>query len=273
MLTRQIPSSGEHLPVIGLGTWQVLDVADPNASPALTEVLSAFHAGGGRLIDSSPMYGNSERSVGVLTQQSGHADDFFYATKVWTTGKNEGIRQLENSFRLMQRSTIDLVQIHNLVDWQTQLKTLQEWKEAGRIRYIGITHYLSDMHDELAKMIRTVPLDFVQFNYSITDRDAEQRLLPVAAEHGVATIINRPLDVGKIFSKVRNTTLPGWCAEYGITTWSQFMLKYIISHPAVTSVIPATANPVHMKDNVAAGHSIITDQKVLTRMVEFITSL
>lgn len=273
MLTRQIPSSGEHLPIIGLGTWQVLDVADPNASPALTDVLSTFHAGGGRLIDSSPMYGNSERSVGMLTQQSGHADDFFYATKVWTTGKAAGIRQLENSLRLMQRHTIDLVQIHNLVDWQTQLKTLQEWKEAGRIRYIGITHYISDMHDELVKMIQTVALDFVQFNYSITDRDAEQRLLPAAAEHGVATIINRPLDVGKIFSKVQHTTLPGWCAEYGINTWSQLMLKYIISHTAVTCAIPATANPKHMAENMQAGHEIITDKKVLTNMVELVTSL
>jgi len=208
MLTRKIPSSGESLPVIGLGTWIQFDVADNSSEkPQLTEVLKTLRTKGGSLIDSSPMYGRSEKVVGDLTSQLS-ADEFFYATKVWTTGKNEGIDQIKSSFAKMQRTTMDLLQIHNLVDLQTHLQTLRKMKEEGTIRYIGITHYQSSYHAELERIICTEPVDFVQFNYSVLSRNAEKSLLPTAADNGVAVIINEPFEKGKLFDKVRNKTLP-----------------------------------------------------------------
>lgn len=249
MIKRTIPSSGEELPVIGIGTWKTFDVTGKNALPSLTQVLQIMQQAGGTLIDSSPMYGNAETIVGELTADPAWGDHFFYATKVWTTGKQEGIRQMESSFQKMNRTRIDLMQIHNLTDWKTQLQTLKEWKAAGRIRYIGITHYTDSMHGELERVLSSETIDFVQFNYSIFSRHAEKRLLQAAAGYGVATLINRPFGEGSAFAKVKNKPLPSWAAEYSITTWSQFFLLYIIAHPAVTCVIPATGNPAHAGDN------------------------
>ena len=273
MLSRPIPSSNELLPVIGLGTWQVFDVSPQSDHPTLAEVLTAMQDAGGTLIDSSPMYGHAEEVTGNLTQSTGMADKFFYATKVWTEGREAGIAQMESSFQKMKRRVIDLMQVHNLVDWKVHLETLRQWKAEGRIRYIGITHYTDAMHAELEKIIRSVPVDFVQFNYSIIHRAAEKRLLPAAADHGVATLINRPFGQGHHFNMVSGKPLPGWVKEHGISSWSQFFLKFILSHPAVTCVIPATARPQHAADNMQAGVGPLPDEAARERMAAFIEKL
>jgi diketogulonate reductase-like aldo/keto reductase len=270
MITRRIPSTNEPLPVIGLGTWQCFDVPLSGIPPALPAVLDMHRAHGGRLIDSSPMYGNSEKVIGRLTKTLDRRDDFFYATKVWTTGREAGIKQMQDSMDKMGRSVIDLMQIHNLLDWRTHLKTLRAWKEEGRVRYIGITHYTDDSHQMLEQILREEPLDFVQFNYSIFNRHAEARLLPVAADLGVATLINRPLGVGSAFSNVLGKSIPTWASDYSIHSWSQYFLKFIISHPAVTCVIPATGNPVHMADNAAAGLGEMPDSEGRVRMANYL---
>jgi len=272
MLTRIIPSSGEMLPVIGLGTWQTFDVAS-NAYPALKEVLTKMHTAGATLVDSSPMYGKAEQVVGDITATMPTANDFFYATKVWTTGLQEGIRQMEASMQKMKRKTMDLMQIHNLTDWKTHLPQLRRWKESGTIRYIGITHYTDASHEELEKILSTEKLDFVQFNYSIAARNAEKRLLDVAASHGVATLINRPFGEGKLFNAVKGKLLPEWVHEIGIDSWAAFFLKYIIAHPAVTCVIPATGNPAHVADNLKAGEKNLPDAKARQKMVEYLNDL
>lgn len=268
-----IPSSGETLPVIGMGTWKTFDVTGSSAYPNLTEVLNTMHAAGGKLIDSSPMYGMAEQVIGNLTSKMESRDAFFYATKVWTTGKQEGIIQMESSMRKMNRQTIDLMQIHNLTDWKTHLGTLNQWKSEGRIRYIGITHYTDAMHGELEQLISTHKIDIVQFNYSILSRNAEHRLLPAAAHHGVATLINRPLGEGSLFQRVKGKPLPPWAAEVGINSWGAFFLKYIIAHPAVTCVIPATGNPAHAKANLEAGEGVLPDEAIRKKMVEYITGI
>lgn len=270
-MERQIPVSGESIPVIGLGTWQSFDVPPDSNLEALREVLITLSDGGRSVVDSSPMYGRSEDIIGILAQNT--SDAFFYATKVWTTGKEEGIRQMEASFRKLKRPVIDLMQIHNLVDWKTHLRTLRKWKEEGKIRYIGITHYTDSMHEELAKIIRTEKIDFVQFNYSITDRNAEEFLFGTATEYGVATLINRPFGEGKLFRTVAGKELPQWAKEIDMNTWSRFFLKFIVSHPAVTCVIPATSNPVHAADNIKAGSGPLPGEKIRARMIEFIKGL
>jgi len=272
MITRVIPSSGELLPVIGLGTWQTFDVSSEKY-PALEKVLITMHAAGAGLIDSSPMYGKSEKVVGDITASMPVADDFFYATKVWTSGLQEGIRQMETSMRLIRRESMDLIQIHNLTDWKTHLPQLRRMKEAGTIRYIGITHYTDDNHDALEKIISSEPIDFVQFNYSITARHAEKRLLDSAASKGVATLINRPLGVGELFNKVKGKSLPSWANETGIKSWPAFFLKYIIAHPAVTCVIPATGNPEHAADNCIAGEGYLPDDAMRKKMIAFLEAL
>ena len=272
MLTKPIPSTGEPLPVLGLGTWQTFDLPANNRQP-LTTVLGVFHRQGGRLIDHSPMYGRSEETVGQLTADLPVRDDFFYATKVWTTGRQEGIRQMEASFRKMQRTTMDLMQVHNLVDWQTHLETLREWKNTGKVRYIGITHYTDAAHPELERVLTTGAFDFVQFNYSLFNRHAEERLLDVAAAHGVVTLINRPFGEGRVFARVSGKPLPRWAGEYDIASWPQLLLKYIISHPAVTCVIPATADPQHAADNLQAALDLLPDEKGRRRMVDWATGL
>lgn len=272
MITRIIPSSGEKLPVIGLGTWQTFD-AGTEKYEALQNVLTAMHTAGGSLIDSSPMYGRSEKVVGDITAAMPVANDFFYATKVWTTGLQEGIQQMEKSMQLMRRKKMDLIQIHNLTDWKTHLPQLRRMKEAGTTRYIGVTHYTDDSHDALEKIILSEPIDFVQFNYSITARHAEKRLLDVAASKGVATLINRPLGVGELFSKVKGRSVPAWADEMGMKNWSAFFLKYIIAHPAVTAVIPATGNAAHVTENLSAGEGDLPNDATRKKMIEYLEVL
>jgi diketogulonate reductase-like aldo/keto reductase len=272
MILREIPSTGETIPVIGLGTWQSFDVSSSSNLESLKQVLSTMRDAGGKLIDSSPMYGKSEEIVGLLTEKE-IPGQFFYATKVWTQGREEGTRQMEKSFRKFRRQVIDLMQIHNLVDWKTHLQTLRKWKEEGRIRYIGITHYTDSMHNELEKIIRAEAIDFVQFNYSITDRHAEESLLRTAADCGVATLINRPFGEGRLFNKVKGKALPSWAKDYGIDNWSQFFLKFIISHPGVSCVIPATSDPLHAADNMKAGSDLLPDEATRKKMAAFVDGL
>lgn len=274
MRTRAIPSSGEQLPLVGLGTWIQFDVgSDAAERDPLKEVLKLMAEKGGELIDSSPMYGNSETIVGNLTAETGLANKFFYATKVWTTGKDEGIRQMESSMKKMRRFSMDLMQVHNLTDWQTHLKTMRAWKDEKKIRYTGMTHYTVDAHARLEQIIKTEKIDFVQFNYSIQTRDAEANLLKLAQDKGVAVIINEPFEKGELFRVVKGKTLPSWTAEYDINSWAQFFLKYILSHPAVNCVIPGTSNPRHVVDNMQAGYGKMPDENIRKKMVSVLADL
>jgi len=258
MQTRTIPSSGATLPVIGCGTWIGFDIGSrPAELPQRGEVLQQLFTAGGRVIDSSPMYGSAEQVVGQLLERDGSRDKAFLATKVWTSGKRAGIEQMENSMKLLRTDHIDLLQVHNLVDWKTQLQTLRGWKDHGRISYIGVTHYTESAHPELEQVLSSTPLDFVQFNYSIAARNAEKRLLPLAAEKGVAVIVNLPFGGGGQLRALRAQPLPAWAAEIGCASWNQLLLKFVLSQPAVTCVIPGTSNPAHMKDNAAAGSGVI----------------
>ena len=272
--TREIPSSGELLPVVGLGTWQSFDKGnDANALKQLAQVLLKMKEKGGRLIDSSPMYGSSERVVGQLTTDLKIQDHFFYATKVWTHGKRSGIEQMQQSMHKMKRSSMDLMQIHNLLDWKEHAKTLKEWKEIGKIRYWGITHYTNSSHGTLADIIKSDRPDFVQFNYSINQRNAEKRLLNIAAEHGTAVIINRPYEGGTLFRKTKGKTLPNWCKPLDIHSWGQYFLKYILAHKAVNCVIPGTSKPHHVEDNMMAGYGKLPDRQTRKRMVAHLESI
>jgi diketogulonate reductase-like aldo/keto reductase len=254
MLTRAIPSSNEPLPIVGLGTYRGFDV-EPS-SPAykqLPEVLSALFKKGGTVIDSSPMYGRAEQTTGELLSIHEPRSPAFLATKVWTRGREEGIAQMEQSFSLLQTDRIDLMQIHNLLDWQTHLPTLREWKEQGRIRYIGITHYTPTAYEEVEAVLKAEPLDFLQINYALDDRGVEQRILPLCRERGVAVICNRPFGGGGLLERLKGKPLPGWAAQVGVTSWAQLALKFLLSHSAVTCVIPGTGNPRYMADNAGAG--------------------
>ena len=274
MLKRPIPSSGEALPVVGLGTYQSFDVGgnDSERRP-LKEVLRLFVEQGGKLVDSSPMYGPSESVVGDLATELNITPQLFIATKVWTSGRDAGIRQMEESFRRMKVERMDLMQIHNLLDWKTHLATLKQWKAAGRVRYIGITHYHSGAYADLERLIKTRDFEFVQFNYSIAERGAEERLLPLAQEAGIAVIVNRPFAQASLFSRVRGKEVPAWAAEFDCKSWGQFFLKYMISHPAVTCVIPATAKPQHLLDNMMAGVGRLPDEVTRRKMAAFMDSL
>jgi diketogulonate reductase-like aldo/keto reductase len=273
MLTRTIPSSSEKLPVIGLGTWRAFDVdLTSDIHRQLQEVLSLFVKLGGRVIDSSPMYGRAEEVIGDLSAALGIRDKLFLATKVWTRGKESGIKSMERSMARLRTKRIDLMQVHNLVDVHTHLATLREWKEQGRIRYFGITHYESGAFGEVEKVLRSEKLDFLQINYSIMEREAEQRILPLAQDRQVAVIINRPFGGGDLFSRVRSRPLPDWAAEFDCRSWAQFFLKWIIAHPAVTCTIPATNNPRHLEDNMQGGIGRLPDAKMRQRMVEFVSS-
>lgn len=274
MRTRMIPSSGEALPIVGLGTWIQFDIGTSESERApLREVLKRMKQQGGKMIDASPMYGSSEAVIGELTQELGIANHFFYATKVWTRGEQAGIRQMEASMQKMQRSTMDLMQIHNLVDWKTHIKTLRQWKEAGKIRYIGITHYTASAHERLEQIIQSEDIDFVQFNYSIRERNAENSLLETARNRGVAVIINRPYEGGSLFGLVRNEEIPAWARELDINSWGQFFLKFILSHPAVTCTIPGTSDPKHVADNMRAGYGKLPDESAREKMAGYIQQL
>jgi aryl-alcohol dehydrogenase-like predicted oxidoreductase len=258
MHTRLIPSTSHPLPVIGCGTWQGFDVGrDPVALAQRGEVLDELFKAGGRVVDSSPMYGSAEQAVGDILGTRTKRDEAFIATKVWTSGQREGIAQMERSMALLQCRHIDLMQVHNLVDWQVHLPTLREWKAQRRISYIGVTHYTSSGHAQLEKVMRSEPLDFVQFNYSVADREAEKRLLPLAQEKGIAVLVNLPFGGGKALKPMRAQPLPAWAGEIGCETWNQVLLKFVLSQPAVTCVIPGTSKPEHMADNARAGEGEI----------------
>jgi len=269
MLTRPIPRTGEPLPVIGLGTWQTFNVGtDAKERAPLKDVLKRFLDAGGRVIDSSPMYDRAESVVGDLLEQLGQVSTPFLASKVWTMGRMEGEQQMRTSVQRMGRGRMDLMQVHNMVDVRTHLATLREWREAGRIRYVGITHYQRSSFDGMEKLIREEALDFVQLPYSMLMRDAEQRLLPACAERGVAVLVMSPFEQGGLFERVKGKPLPPWASEFDCASWAQFFLKWILGHPAVNCPIPATSNPKHLEDNLKAGFGRLPDEKTRARMVK-----
>ncbi len=261
MIGRRIPSSGEELPIIGLGTSSSFEVGvSPAERAPLAAVLEAFFAGGGRLIDTSPMYSSAEQVLGDLLTPAMHARAFL-ATKLWTRGARAGREQMTHSEQLLRAKRLDLIQVHNLLDLDTQLATLREWKAAGRVRYVGVTHYTVSAQADLERVVSREPLDFVQLNYSPVTRAAERRLLPLAAERGVAVLVNRPFEDGELLARVRGKPLPAFAAEVDAASWGQLILKFIASHPAVTCIIPATANVTHLSDNLAAGLGRLPDQR------------
>jgi diketogulonate reductase-like aldo/keto reductase len=271
MLQRAVPSTGERIPALGLGTWRTFDVGGSRAErEPLKDVLGRFLALGGRVIDSSPMYGAAESVVGDLAADLGITDKLFLATKVWTSGREAGVAQMETSLRRFRARRVDLMQIHNLLDWRTHLATLRGWKDSGRLRYLGITHYTSSAYDELERVLRAEPLDWVQVNYSLGEREAERRILPAARERGVAVLVNRPFSEGGLFQRVRGRALPDWAAEFDCASWAQFFLKWILSHPSVTCVIPATSRPEHLVDNMGAGRGRLPDASTRARMTALI---
>ncbi|HEU4344931.1 MAG TPA: aldo/keto reductase [Candidatus Binatia bacterium] len=271
---RSIPRSGELLPVIGLGTWQTFDVgtSESERSP-LKKVLNELVRLGGSVVDSSPMYGRSESVVGDLASDLGIHKRLFLATKVWTTGRDAGIRQMEESFRRLRTERIDLMQVHNLVDWRNHLVTLRRWKEEGRIRYIGVTHYTSSAYDDLALVLQKEELDFVQLNYSIAEREADRRVLPLAVERRLAVLVNRPFAQAGLFRKVRGKALPPWTSDIGCSTWAQFFLKFVVSHPAVTCTIPGTSKVEHLVDNLKGGIGALPDAAMRERMARVVADL
>jgi aryl-alcohol dehydrogenase-like predicted oxidoreductase len=273
-LERRIPKTGEALPAVGLGTWQVFDVAgDAKELAEAKETLRVFVDSGGRVVDSSPMYGSSEQVTGQLAAELSVRPKLFVATKVWTSGKQPGIRQMEDSMRRLRVERLDLMQVHNLVDVQTHLTTLRDWKAAGRIRYLGITHYHSGAHAELGKLVSKGDIDFLQVNYSLVEPEAGRRLLGAAAGAGTAVIVNRPFAEGAMFRRVKGRALPDWAKEAGCASWAQFFLKWILAEPAVTCVIPGTRNPRHVADNLGTLSGPLPDAALRRRMAEHFNSL
>ena len=273
-IRRFIPESLESLPVIGMGSSRTFDtILDQEARQRLLQVLRTFFGGGGALIDSSPMYGKAEYNLGTLLEKVEDKAALFAATKVWIEGKDAGIAQMERSAKNMGVPKLDLIQIHNLVDWRTHVETLKEWKSEGKDRYIGITTSHNRDHEALAKAIQEEKFDFVQFSYNIANRVSEETLLPLAKEQGTAVLINRPFQRGDLFEKVKDRPLPEWAQRVHCQTWAQFFLKFIISHPAVTCVIPATSKPEHMKDNMRAGFGGVPDEEMRQQMIEYFESL
>ena len=274
LLQRAIPSSGEMLPVIGLGTSRVFEAGSSAAERGpLEQVLATLAKQGGKLVDTSPMYGRAEAVTGEIASKLKLHDKLFLATKVWSTGRDEGIKQMEQSLDLLATKKIDLIQVHNLIDLQTQLATLRDWKNAGRERYLGITHYTEGSQAEVARVLEKEPVDFVQINYSLMEREADDRVFPVARERKVAVIVNRPFGRGDLFSRVRGKALPDWAAEIDCKTWAQFFLKWIVANPAVTCAIPATSKPHHMEDNMQACYGRLPDAKMRQRMVATVAAL
>ncbi len=272
ILTRAIPSSGKVVPVIGLGTWQTFDVrGSASARAPLESVLSAFVEMGGRVIDSSPMYGSSEEVVGDLVAKLGLRSQLFLATKVWTSGKARGIEQMEDSLRKLRTRNLELMQVHNLLDVRTHLDTLRGWKRDGRVRYIGVTHYTAGSHGDVARLVESVPVDCIQINYSVGEREAEQRLLPLARERGVAVIANRPFAGGELLRRLRSKPLPDWAAEIDCVSWAQLLLKFVVSHLGVTCAIPATSRVEHLRDNMKAGYGRMPNEELRGRIAAEIT--
>ena len=264
-------SAERALPKIGLGTWQTFDVgSDAAARAPLREVLKMLN---GNVIDSSPMYGTSESVVGDLVAELGLRERVFMATKVWTSGRQAGIEQMETSFKRLRVKVMDLMQVHNLKDVSVHKKTLAEWQQRGRIRHTGITHYSASAYPEVERALKGGGWDFLQINYSLAEREAERRILPMAKDLGLRVIINRPFAEGALFRKVKGKPLPPWAAELGIASWAQYFLKWIISHPAVTCAIPGTARPDHMKDNLGAATGAFPSNSVRKKMTAYFDSL
>lgn len=269
LLTSPIPSTGERLPRIGLGTWKGFDVGDNATERAeLTQALEVFAAAGARMIDTSPMYHSSETVLGNLMAAARMRERVFLATKVWTSGRAEGVHQMQDSMSKLQSERVELMQIHNLLDWRTHLRTLRGWKEQGRIRYIGITHYQASAHDDVMRILRDESMDFLQLNLSLEEPEASANVLALCAQRGVAFIANRPFGGGGAFGRVRGKALPPWVAEYDIASWAQFLLKWVLSHEEVTVAIPGTGDPRHMADNLGAARGRLPDADGRRRMVE-----
>jgi aryl-alcohol dehydrogenase-like predicted oxidoreductase len=273
LVVRSIPSTGEPLPAVGLGTWQAFDIAgDPAAIEQARATLKALVSAGGRMIDSSPMYGSAESVAGRLVQELGVRDRTFVATQVWTQGRAAGRQQMEDSMRKLRVERLDLMQVHNLVDTETHLETLKEWKAAGRVRYVGVTHYHAGAHAALEKFVRSGAVEFVQVNYSLAEPEAERSLLAAAADSRVAVIVNRPFAEGAMFRRVQDKPLPAWARELGCSSWAQFFLKWILAHPAVTCAIPGTRNPKHIADNLEAARAPLPDAATRRKMAELFAS-
>ncbi len=274
LIQRKISSSGERLPAIGMGTARTFDTANDAESLArLTEIIKIFFHNQGRVIDSSPMYGAAESRVGDVLRALENHPRIFAATKVWTRGREQGIAQMQQSARRMNVTVFDLIAVHNLVDWQTQLDTLKRWRNEGKVRYIGITTSSGRNHKELIKIMRNEPLDFVQFSYNIANLTAEQELLPLAQDRGIATMINRPFQGGSLFRASKGKPLPDLAKEIDCNSWGQFYLKFILGHPAVTCLIPATSKPKHMLDNMQANFGRVPDQQQRAEMLNIFKQL
>ncbi len=274
MMLRPIPSSGEAIPVLGLGTWAAFDVGEsPAEREPLEAVVKLFAEGGGRLVDSSPMYGRSEEVVGEIAGKFGLTESLFFATKVWTKGRRAGAGQIERSLRLFRRRRLDLEQVHNLVDVGVHLETLAALKEAGRVRYIGVTHYSANAYKEVERLLRSKKLDFLQVNYSLAEPESGERLLPLAAERGVAVIANRPFGGGEALRRAMRRPLPPWAAEIGCRSWPQIFLKWILGNPAVTCTIPATRDPAHLMDNLEVGEGLLPDEAFRRRIAEAVRAI
>lgn len=274
IMTRKIPSTGEEIPAIGLGTWQVFDAGNDAAARApLREVIAGFQKAGGKMIDSSPMYGSAESVAGDLVAELALRDRLFVATKVWTRGREDGIAQMETSFRRLKVKQMDLMQVHNLLDVDVHTKTLRAWKDQKKVRYIGITHYTASAYDDVEKWLNREKYDFLQINYSLAERTSEKKVLEICRSKNIAVIANRPFAEGAMFRRVRGKPLPPWAAELGVASWAQYFLKWIVGHPAVTCAIPGTGKPEHIADNVAAGFGSLPDGRMRKRMAEYFDSL
>src|SRR5262245_35027061 len=274
VITKPIPSTGEQLPVVGMGSWITFDVGDDKEARAeRVKVLQAFFDGGGAVVDSSPMYLSSQAVIGHCLAQIPDKQSLFAATKVWILGKELGIGQMEGSRKLWGVERFDLLQIHNMVDWETHLETLLDWKQQGRVRYVGITTSHGRRHDDMETVMKTHPFDFVQFTYNILDREAEERLLPLAADRGIAVIINRPFRRGDLIERFGGKPLPEWASDIGCANWPQFLLKFIVSHPAVTCAIPATSRVDHMQGNIGAAYGDLPNAEMRARMIAYVEGL
>lgn len=274
MSSRRVPGSGEEIPVIGMGSSGTFDVGDDAASrDGLRDVLQALVDGGGRVIDTSPMYGRAEAVLGDLIDDLGPGPKLWCATKVWTRGRDAGAKQIDESFARLRTKKLDLLQIHNLLDWRAHVPTLRALQAGGRVRYSGLTHYRADAHADLERVLGEEQFDWLQVNYSLQEPEAANRLLPFCRDRGIAVMINRPFADGAMFARVRGRPLPGWAGEIGCRSWGQFFLRFVVSHPAVTCVIPATSKPRHMIDNAAAGLAPLPDEQQRRRMAEYWTQL
>lgn len=277
-ILRAIPKTGEQVPAIGLGSFETFDVAPGAPRDFVREVLSRFYEAGGRVIDTSPLYGMSELNIGVFAADLGITDDLFIANKTWTTGEylsdnSHSETQFRRSTERLWRTTMDVQQVHSLENYDQVLHLFKQWKEAGRIRYVAVTHWNAEYYDTLERLVRTADLDFIQFNYSILSRTCEERLLPACADNGVAVLINMPFEKARLFTAVEGQPLPDFAAEFGAESWAQFFLKYVISHPAVTAAIPATSNPEHVMDNMGALYGELPDEELRARMIRHMESL